>query len=328
MFLPRAYPMKCTTLMITWRPKIASFTLYGFLLLLVGVGGAGAYDLGPVGCGGEYGGLNLTFPNGVTKFSQIEQKLASLPSAKAKFSIPGEKPGTFEARTLYAEVKETFSRADNWVKNNITVPIGSEQFIAQSLTNAGVIKRAQFAKGFCGGAEISYAYVAKNDAVGDLTQSKNFEGYLSTVLQSYVQTKGSMGVFDEGPLVVSPIEPYYPLKRYTVVVPSEVSRGPQAKGTWDRFDAIFALYKSTTQEFLVVVHTENLRIAPKVAVHNTPPSVEHFRPVGDKDMAAYQAEYVVAASIAKFMAGSSAKCKVETVGFSAVSEGPIRCTHP
>jgi hypothetical protein len=280
---------------------------------------ASAYDLGKPQCGGEYGGLNLIFPKNVRKFTDIDQKLSSIPWAKTKFLVGGTEPST-----IYSQVQQTFFRKNAGSEtNDVAVPIGSEQYVAQALKDADVIAKATFAQGFCGGAEVSYVYITKNANVGNLIDSQAFVAFVSNALKSYVK----IGTVDEGPLVVAPIEPHYPMKRFTIAVPSEVSRGPQAKGSWDRFDIVFALYTATTNEFRVVIHAENLRTAPKVAARATPPSAEHFRPT-KSDSTDYELEYVVAASVASYVTRNAKMCKVEGEGFTAQSDGPFRCTHP
>jgi hypothetical protein len=143
-------------------------------------------------------------------------------------------------------------------------------------------------------------------------------------MAKYVAKGQVSGTSDEGSLVVSPIEPHYATKKFTVAIPSEVSRGSQAQGTWDKFDILFAMFASRASDFVIVVHTEGLKIAPKTALRVRPPTSEHFRAIGDSSV--YQAEYIAAASVARFIAGASSRYKVEAEGFSSQDEGPFKCS--
>ncbi len=279
-----------------------------------------AYDLGPRKCGGEYGGLNLSYSESVHGFSDIEKRLSSMPWTKKEYQVLSQKRVT----SVYKEVSRTFSIGDaGGETNDVYVPIGSEQYIVETFLKSRIIKKATLANGACGGAEISYAYIPLT--VGDLVSSRNFVDYVSGVLKGYIHMRNANGTMDEGPISLSPIEPYYATKRFTVAMSSDLSRGSSVSGTWDRFDIVFALYQKTAKDFLVVIHAEDLRTAPKLASHANPPSLEHFRRLGDDQ---YGAEYVVAAGIANHMTGSPALCKVEAEGFDARSEGPFRCVHP
>jgi len=190
----------------------------------------------------------------------------------------------------------------------------------------GVISKASYSKGACGGAEVIYFRIAK-DKVGDLSEGPRFEAFVREEVAAYTAQANGQATVDEGPLAVDPIEPNYGVKRFTVALPSTVSRGPQAEGTWDKFDLIVSLHRELKSDYAIVVHTENFRVAPKTAARLIPPTNEHFRSTtSGNSLADYQAEYIAATSFALFAAKSSSKCVAEAEGFSSVDEGPFHCT--
>jgi hypothetical protein len=317
-----AYQMRCSPEYLTYRKTgLANWPwCLCILVIFASTVHSDAYDLGERKCGGEYGGLNLQYSRSMHSFTDVDKLISSMPWTKKEYPVLSQKRVT----SVYQEVMDTFSRHDAGGETyDVYVPIGSEQFIAEDFVRVGIISKATFANGACGGAEVSYAYIPQT--VGDLINSRNFVDYVSGVLKNFIHVGGANGLVNEGPLNLSPVEPYYPTKRFTVAVPSELSRGSDARGTWDRFDIVFALYQKTAKDFLVVIHAEDLRTAPKLASHTTPPSVEHFRRLGDDQ---YGAEYIVAAGLANYMTGSPSLCKVLAEGFDAAEEGPFRCTHP
>jgi hypothetical protein len=286
-----------------------------------------AYDLGSPKCGGEYGGLHLRFPPSVLKFSDVESKLIALPWLKKPFVyISGEET------TLYDQIKDSFDASDDDPeKYDIAVPVGSEQSIATLLIDAGVIVGAGHRHGMCGGAEVSYMFIEKTPELSNLVNGVNFSNFLENHLESYIKSGTNNGTLETGSLVIAPIEPYFPLKKFTLSVPSEISRGPQAAGTWDRFDVIFALFVVRPTDFVIVVHIEGLQIAPRTNARSIPPTIEHFRALDSgtsfsaAGIHAAAQEYIAAASIAKFIGQSSHNCKVEGLVFSAEKDSPFKC---
>lgn len=307
--------------------KLGKVTVWPVFLVLL-ILPAYSYDLGKPGCGGEYGGISIYFSGEMGDFSDVEAKLSMLPWAKKTYSLinAGEKHDA----SLQSEIKKawenTQSRRYTTENGNIDVPIGSERFIAQSLTDIGVISAATHPVGVCGGTEVSYVFIAKSAVTGDLCDATNFANFLRDKMGKYI-TKGQVsGTLEEGSLAISPIEPHYAIKKFTVSVPSEISRGSPAQGTWDKFDIFFAMLASRSNDFVVVIHSEGLKVAPRTALRASPPSSEHFRAISSGDSHAdYQAEYITAASVASFMGEAASKCKIETDGFSAETDGPFKC---
>jgi hypothetical protein len=300
-----------------------------FFLPTISIGSARAYDLGRPHCGGVYGGLNIWFSRKLSNFSDVDRRLAEYPWAKTRYrGLIGSATTTLSEELKRVWPKREHGRGEHGLDDlDIDVPIGSEQYIAQKLVSAGIAERLTYASGVCGGADVSYAVISKDIAKADLTSPKEFADFLRAAVQKYLETKARNGTVSEGPLVVAPVEPHYAIKRFTIAVPSEASRGPQAKGTWDKFDIIFALFSVTTEAFNVVVSADKLTVAPKTSARDTPPTAEFFKAVnfdagGYMD---YTEEYIVAAGMALFIAGAPRKCDVEGEGFSATKDGPFRC---
>jgi hypothetical protein len=220
--------------------------------------------------------------------------------------------------------RKSLNLPDTW-DTDISVPIGSERFIAKSLKSASIVDSATYAQGVCGGTETNYAYISKNGAIPNLTDSNKFLEFVRSKVATYISGGRYPGTMDDGPLIVAPIDPHFAMKRFTVAVTSDVSRGPQAVGTWDRFDLVLALYQSTPTDFVVAVHAEDLRTAPKTALRGNPPTVEHFRPIGSA-AERYDPENIVAAGVARFLAGSSSRCRAQNDGFDASTDGPFQCS--
>jgi hypothetical protein len=282
---------------------------------------AHAYDLGHPNCAGEYGGLALHFHKNIQGFRDIEQKLKSIPWATKEYEIM-----EWEHRktSLYNEIKMLFTRGEEAgsERYDIHVPIGSERFIAKYLADAGIINYATHAVGACGGADIVYMIIRKLDSGGDLFIPNYFSSMLFDYMSRYVNKGTINGDIFDGRLVVSPIEPRLPTKQFTVVVPSEVTR-VSIKNKWDKFDVYFSLFVKRKDDYVIAIHTEKLREAPRTTSRTTPPSEEHFRPLSIDN---YRAEYIAAASIARFFVKSERRCRVEAEGFSASDEGPFRCS--
>ncbi|QND55655.1 hypothetical protein [Mesorhizobium huakuii] len=210
---------------------VASFLLMGNVTAL-------ALDLGPTQCGGEYGALSVAFTRKIKSVKDIDDILSKFPwYSKSFVSFADSSYKT----TLKKELHDRWKRGKHYElyseTSDFIVPTGSEKFIGNALIDAGLASQVTHAIGVCGGAEISYALV-KKAAVGDISKGPKFEAFLRAALKRYVAPAGKSETIIEGPLSVSPVTPSVPTKRMTVIVPSEISRGPQEKGTWDRYDLL------------------------------------------------------------------------------------------
>jgi hypothetical protein len=259
----------------------------------------------------------------------LSDRLANVPNSDKLYSPDedfypyNDKPGT----TSIGEQVLKAWRQQNSDGANVVLPIGSEKIVAQQLVDEKVITHAGYLRGECGGGEVSFFVVPKRISLGNLVEGLAFERFLRDGLKIYAQenkVENSIyfGTVSIGKLYVSPIEPHYPKKRFTLVVPSEVSRGNDNGGVWDKFDIVFSLYRSTKNAFVIELHSENLRHAPRRT--EKPPSKEHFksREEGDPD---YEAEYIVAASVARHFGEKPENCLVEAEGFWSKDQGPFRC---
>ncbi|TPM35523.1 hypothetical protein [Mesorhizobium sp. B2-3-5] len=276
---------------------------------------AQAYDLGKTQCGGEYGGLSIVFSKKMKSFKDVDALLAKADWANKKISAAIDYASK-QKTTVRLQLKGAWKAGTPYgadPANDFVVPIGSEKFVAEYLVKAGIAKSVTHAKGFCGGAEISYAAVGKA-AVGDLTKGQQFESFIKSAVARYVSPAHGSSDIVEGPLSIAPIDPYYPTKRMTIIVPSEISRGNRAKGTWDKYDLIATLLAPRGSDYLVVVHTENLLVAPKVNARKSPPTDEHFRRLVGDEYNSYTEEFVAAVSFGSFLGGSPSRCKAEFEG--------------
>ncbi|RDJ17253.1 hypothetical protein B5K05_04045 [Rhizobium phaseoli] len=303
-----------------------SLAIAGVVCAAVCVGAikAQAYDLGKTECGGEYGGLSIVFSKKMKSFKDVEARLAEADWSNKKY-VNGFDTGSAKT-TVLLELKDVWKTGSPYNmnccgQNDFPVPIGSEKYIAETLMKAGIAQSITHARGYCGGAEISYAAVRKA-AVGDISNGQKFESFIRSAVERYVAPAGDSSAIVEGPLSIAPIPPRYPTKRLTVIVPSTVSRGKRAEDTWDKYDLIATLLAPRGSDYLVVVHTENLRVAPKVNSRKTPPTNEHFRALNED--ISYEAEFVAAASFGFFLGGSSSRCKAEFDGVEGLMRE--RCT--
>ena len=176
---------------------------------------AQSYDLGGDNCGGEYRVIWLEFPENVTSFEDIEPKLLKIPFIKTKYInqdnyLDKDNNGITD---LYSEIKAIFEeeRAPDW-KNDITVPIGSEEFVAETLTSAGIISRAENGHFACGGVEVNYILIDKKGSSVNLRDFGAFAAFFSDKVAAYASSGSKKGSVSDGRLIVSPIEPFFPTK--------------------------------------------------------------------------------------------------------------------
>lgn len=298
---------------------------------LLGITSASAFDLGKPGCGGEYGGLSILFSRNMKKFSDIDARIKNISWIKKKYLVLGGGDYPSTSTSVYNELKDAWQREPN--KNGLdtgdfSVPIGSEEYIAEALYKTGIAKSISHAAGICGGAEVIYALV-KRSSVGAIENPVNFEAFAEAAVLSFVAKAGASYSFTEGPLAIPPMEPFRATKRFTIAVPSVVSRGPQWNSTWDKYDLVLGLLAPRGSDYVVVVHTEGLRTAPKLNGRTKPPSNEHFRGTNSGDsLTDYQAEFVAAASFGQFLAGDSRRCRVDVEGIDAEMLKPFSCRMP
>jgi hypothetical protein len=218
---------------------------------------------------------------------------------------------SFAGVTTFAEqVLAAFDGRGN--DHAMSVPIGSEQAAANYLAKRHIILAASLISAGCGGAETIWFSIPKRRAPRNFARPDVFEAMLKTALNKYANSgslKGSVSVPSQS---ISPLEPHYATERFTIVVPSEISRGPRQKGVWDQFDAIFSISSETSTEFIVAAFTENIANAPISPLHSDVPSEEHFN--SPPRVYRYVEEHTAAASLIYFLGRDKKHCRFEMEG--------------
>jgi hypothetical protein len=196
------------------------------------------------------------------------------------------------------------------------------------LVNKKIIDRANYSFGYCGGAEISYFVLLGTFVGSTIVNVNNFNNFIQKGLSKFYveRSKDDLSLIADitnTKISVSPFKPNYPTVRSSARVPSEVSRKTTETNMWDKFDVVFSLYRVEGKKVVIELHAKNLRRAPRVKNRNNPPSSEHFRGVNSEND--YEAEYIIAAGIARYFVKEDNDCVVLTEGFYSKDQWPFRC---
>lgn len=257
-------------------------------------------------CGSLFGGINPKFSSEMIVWDDVSIALDSLPWADTPYASDFERNATI---TMRSELHRAYTNENPGDLGNIEVPAGSEQFVADELAQAGIIRDATYPEGFCGGGDISYFVVSLSAAHSDLRQRDAFSSYISTKLEDYIVKGSLIGRKKERRTTVSNLPPHTPRKTVTVYVPSEVSRGDGYPNEWDKFDVVFRLARVSPRNYVIAVHTEGLKSAPRSRWRESAPSDQHYRAASD-DWVDYEGEFLAAESVARFFAAKPSHCMV------------------
>ena len=299
-----------------------------YLITLLCVLPANAYDLGPELCGGIYGGINVQFSEEIKSKKDIDIRLKKIQwsglsykpivDSDTSFDLPGK-------TTLRKELWEAFDNSrresDYLGVTDIFVPAGSEEQIAIALIKEKIIKKAGRAVGGCGATDLVALRLTRNQI--DVEDVRLLSKYFENRLNSFVRGSNYSGFVESVKFTKSPFPPFFPHMEFSVISPSNLSRNTKNSHVWDRFNLIFQVVKFRDNGYDVLVYADVLQNAPMSILNKKPPSREYFKlKSGDRSME----ELYAAGNIADYLSEGGGNCIVDAVVLDQVDRKMPNCS--
>jgi hypothetical protein len=245
-----------------------------------------------MGCGSPHGGLQVLF-----NYDEL-RKSSKLPNALA---LPGISGGrwTGSLKDAWIRVREELLKQDPdddpFGGLYISVPIGSEVYLAQTLRASPLIKEVRLPTSTCAIADARLIVMKKElflegGVLSDMSIQSTIEAALATSLQqrppNWKDKENPRYRLGELKITYSPIPPHMPVVRIVVYADSSVTR--RVSGSWDKFN-LFASFTDNVanraEEISAVLSVERLFSISKGGSTN-PPDGSWFKTLLGEDVEA------------------------------------------